>query len=267
VSPDSTPEVLGDVQAALAEVGATPAVAETLGTTVETDLPASANDAAAVTTPAGTLTMEVPAEGRDLNRHDNSTAVFEGTGEDTAIAVQATEAGVRALVHIESADAPERFEFPIGGDVSTVRLTADGGAEALDADGALIATAAPPWATDATGDAVPTDYEIDGTTLVQIVMHRQGDYDYGIVADPVWAVIIAVAAICAENVLLSVPSQALADIYHGHASSKQSYVENAIASCLVGPMGSWVWKFLPGATKSWLIRQVLYIVIYIIRRL
>jgi hypothetical protein len=32
-------------------------------------------------------------------------------------------------------------------------------------------------------------------------------------------------------------------------------------------MGSWVWKFLPGATKSWLIRQVLYIVIYIIRRL
>jgi hypothetical protein len=83
----------GAVQAALAEVGATPAAGEAHGTPVETDLPASANDAASVTTPAGTLTMEVPAEGRDLNRSDNSTAVFEGTGEDTDIAVQATEVG------------------------------------------------------------------------------------------------------------------------------------------------------------------------------
>jgi hypothetical protein len=148
-----------------------------------------------------------------------------------------------------------------------VRLTADGGAEALDAGGVVIAMAAPPWATDATGDTVPTYDEIDGTTLVQIVMHRHGDYDYGIVADPVWAVIIAVAAICAGSALTSVSSQALVDIYHGNASSKQSYVENALASCLVGPMGSWVWKFLPGATKSWLVRQVLYIVIYFIRKL
>ena len=85
-----------------------------------------------------------------------------------------------------STEASERFDFPIGGDVTQLVPTADGGVQALNADGEIIATAATLWATDANGTPVPTHYEINGTTLTQVVEHRSGDYSYGIVADPWW---------------------------------------------------------------------------------
>lgn len=68
--------------------------------------------------------------------------------------------------------------------MASLRLTSDGGVEAFDHDGTLIATAPAPWARDAKGTPVPTHFEIDGTTLIQVVEHRSGEYTYGIVADP-----------------------------------------------------------------------------------
>jgi len=57
---------------------------------------------------------------------------------------------------------------------------------ALNADGAPIAQLATPWARDANGRDVPTRFEIDGTTVVQVVEHRGAGFAYGITADPWW---------------------------------------------------------------------------------
>lgn len=182
----SAPEVMADVNDALRQIDAKPAVEE--GTSRggagarRTDLPGSAGPAT-VSDGTGSLTLDVPAEGEDLAPSDDTTSLFKGTGTDTSIAVQATEGGVRSLIHIDSPAAPERFEFPLGGDVASLRLTVDGGVEALGRDGTAIATAPAPWARDANGIPVPTHFEINGTTLVQVVEHR-GGYTYGIVADP-----------------------------------------------------------------------------------
>jgi len=55
---------------------------------------------------------------------------------------------------------------------------------------------APAWARDANGRDVPTFYEIEETTLVQVVKHRGGDWAYGITADPsVWKVVKCAAAV------------------------------------------------------------------------
>lgn len=63
----------------------------------------------------------------------------------------------------------------------------DGSVSVINADPSLPdAAIAPPWAHDAAGKAVPTHYEIDGTTLVQVVEHKGGNYSYGITADPHW---------------------------------------------------------------------------------
>jgi hypothetical protein len=43
---------------------------------------------------------------------------------------------------------------------------------------------AAPWARDANGRAIPTRYEIQGTTLVQVVDHRRPGVVYPVVADP-----------------------------------------------------------------------------------
>lgn len=148
-------------------------------------VPSRANTAAKLQTPTGTLEMGIPATG-------NGDATDEGVVFDTAssaatIVVQSTEeGGLRALINIDSADAPERYAFPISGDVVSLALDATGGVGAFDASGSLVAYAEAPWAVDADGTPVPTHYEIDGTTLYQVIGHHAGNYQYGIVADPWW---------------------------------------------------------------------------------
>jgi len=185
----STSEVMGDLAAALDQEGV-PAVTEEVSSAVaDVELPTAAGEPAEFDSPAGELTMDVPASGADLAPDAESgadTALFEGDAADTTVAVQDTGAGLRALVHIDSPDAPERFDFEIGGDVTRLEPTTDGGVAALDAAGDVVATAPAPWATDANGVAVPTHYEINGTTLTQVVEHHAGNYSYGIVADPWW---------------------------------------------------------------------------------
>jgi hypothetical protein len=60
----------------------------------------------------------------------------------------------------------------------------DGSVLFLKDNGALIAGVAPAWALDATGKKVPTHFEVQGSTLVQVVDHRAAGYSYPIVADP-----------------------------------------------------------------------------------
>jgi hypothetical protein len=90
---------------------------------------------------------------------------------------------LRALITIQSPLAPERYAFPISGDVTSLQL-GDGSVIAYKAAADPIATLAPPWAVDANGVAVPTHFELDGTMVVQVVDHRDGDFAYAITADP-----------------------------------------------------------------------------------
>ena len=92
--------------------------------------------------------------------------------------------GVRAAVTIDSPNAPEDYSFQFGGAVASLVLNDDGTVAVLDDSGASLGEVAPAWALDADGNSVPTYYEVQGTTLVQVVEHKEGDYAYGIVADP-----------------------------------------------------------------------------------
>ena len=128
------------------------------------------------------VTVDLPARG--AAEQTGSTAVFNSTVPGADIAVQPTAKGVRALVAIDSAEASERYPVTLRGDVARLESQADGSVRAYDADGELIATIAPAWARDRNGRDVPTFYEIEGTTLVQVVKHRGGGFAYGITADP-----------------------------------------------------------------------------------
>lgn len=213
-----------------------------------------------------TLEMVLPASGRGHQLEDGLTTLFAGEAADTTLAVQPTAEGIRGLVRIASSEAPERFEFAIEGDVHALELDPDGGVLALGSGGELIARADSPWAVDAQGAAVPTHFEVEGTTLIQGVEHRGRDWSYGIMADPVWAPIIAAAGWCATGVLSSVSSAVLLDIYHGKRSSRTTYVANAVVGCLLGGgtgLGKLAWKVLPAKTKKWAIRQVLRFVLWV----
>ena len=141
-----------------------------------------------------TIDIELPAVGESTTAGDST--IYEGEQADTSVAVQPLANGLRAFIHIDNAQAAEAFDFPLSGDVAELRLNDNGGFSAYTANGELIAIGDAPWARDANGAEVPTHYEINGTTLTQVVDHHGGDWAYGITADPsVWKVLRCTAAI------------------------------------------------------------------------
>lgn len=148
-------------------------------------LPVTATEPAVLETEVGSLEIEFPASATGEALDDEYSQVFV-EDDGTSVVIQSTETGLRALIHIPDESAPERYEFELGGDVVELVETVDGGVVALDAEGEFVAVAPAPWAVDANGQKVPTHFEIDGTTLFQVVKHQGAGFEYGIVADPWW---------------------------------------------------------------------------------
>jgi hypothetical protein len=226
---DPPASVSTDVAAAVSDAGGAPAVEQPVA---GVDLPDTAADGIGV----GDLTMGLPANGAGVDTPNGT--VFDGAAADTAVVTQATDDGARALVYIADADAPERYRFPIEGAGSLV-LTADGGVAVINADPSKPdGQIAPPWAQDANGTPVPTHYEIDGTTLIQVVEHRSGDYAYGITADPHWG--------WAHIHRVWSHSQAISAYRTARGATKA----NALAAALVGALTEGIGIVVVGALQS-----------------
>lgn len=168
-------------------------------------LPTDAREPALATHGAQSMALSVP--GAEDARQLDAASVHLGS-DDADFVVQSTEAGLRALVHIDSTRAPERFPFDLGGDASDLRIQEDGSVLVLDTAGEAIAQVEVPWAVDAEGVHVPTHFEVEGATLVQVVEHRGGTYAYGVVVDPSvvwWTKNIGICA--AQIALILVPGK------------------------------------------------------------
>jgi hypothetical protein len=111
--------------------------------------------------------------------------VYPGVADDASVVARPTQDGTQALIVIDGSDAPSRYTFPVevNGEHTGLRQGNDGAVDILGADGTTpVATIAPPWATDANGDAVPTHYEIEGSSIIQVVEHETAAYP--VTADP-----------------------------------------------------------------------------------
>lgn len=123
----------------------------------------------------------------------------------------------RAVIQIDSPDAPTAYSFEMTGEYTSLVMREDGGIDALDANSNIVASVDAPWAYDADGDAVPTHFIIDGNTITQVVEHNES-FDYGIVADP----------------------------------TLREHIKKVIAGCLgVQPGTFTVWGVLEATFKSW----------------
>lgn len=177
-------------EAALDEVDAPEAVLND-----EVELPQDADEPAVLDLGGPMLEMSIPATEAAV-RADDSTVLF--ADDDSSIAVQSVEEGMRALVYLDSPEAPERYEFQFGGDAAELKLSGDGSVTVLDSRGEHLVSVEAPWAVDANGSNVPTHFEILGTSLIQIVEHRGSGYAYGIVADPTIKTCDLRTAVCAK---------------------------------------------------------------------
>ena len=153
--------------------------------------PATADGRVSVTAPNGSaVTLSFPGANDTAGTTSAAgTTVYPDVAPGTDLAVQATsDGGVRALVTLNDANAPTTQRFDLG--LPAGATLAPSGAGGYDIDQAISGGGAialghidAPWAKDAHGNAVPTGYHLDGTTLVQTV-DTTATTAYPVVADP-----------------------------------------------------------------------------------
>lgn len=98
----------------------------------------------------------------------------------------------RSLIHIPNVDSPKEYSFSINLDYRMTHLE-DGGVAVWYQKDNLVGTFSSPWAVDANGASVDTDYMIDGNRLIQRV-HTDATTAFPVVADPFWIPALAVMA-------------------------------------------------------------------------
>lgn len=160
------------------------AVASSNGTTV--DVPKNP-DAGVTLSADGALSIKIELPNADdaanAKRLADGTIVYPGT-DGSANAVVPTDSGVQMITTIANPDAPTRYDYKVN--------VAEGGQVVVTGDVAIVydssmtpqLSISTPWAKDVNGKDVATHFETDGTKLVQVVDHKNGDYQYPITADP-----------------------------------------------------------------------------------
>jgi hypothetical protein len=112
--------------------------------------------------------------------------LYPNTQTDTDTAVTYTLMGIETFNYLRSVESPESlsldYDLPEG---ATLQATDDGGAIILDSDGEALVTVLAPFAVDAQGTNVPMALTVDGSSIVLDVPHRDGDFAYPIMVDPV----------------------------------------------------------------------------------
>lgn len=140
------------------------------------------------------ISVDLPDEFNSRGIDAGNTVVYQGG--NSSLELQETSDGFRALISVTNSDSPHSYSFnlnlPEG--YSLVDVSTDEGVSAgtgdilvLDAQGNISNTIAAPWAKDSNGNDVATHYEIDRTTLTQVI-----DFDSAhfvpFVADPAMSV-------------------------------------------------------------------------------
>jgi len=121
----------------------------------------------------GAAQREELAAGIDAFRHDTDVV---------SVTVTQTN-GVQVVTLITDDSAPTTYSYDLelnGGEAVPVE---SGAILIFDAEGALEGVFEPAWAYDSAGNSVPTRYELDGSTLTQVVEH-DANTSYPVVADP-----------------------------------------------------------------------------------
>ena len=142
----------------------------------------------------GDLAVALPGEQSSRGIESDRTIVYPQIHEDTDLAVNVTDAGFQmfAVLNSENADTTVEFGMDVSGANQTIQLADDGSAvisatyhdPASGTDLSVeIASIDKPWAVDAEGNSIDTEYSVVGSTLVQTI-NTDATTEYPVVADP-----------------------------------------------------------------------------------
>jgi hypothetical protein len=148
-----------------------------------------ASEGVVLTTPNGDqVEIGLPGDPDKRGRLVGDSVVFEETAPATNVVVQAVEGGgTRQLITIADDSAPRRHEFSISiPDGGRSLVSDDGSVLVVDQNEQLVTSVDAPWARDAAGVAVPTRFEVNGSTVTQVI-DFSADSAFPVTADPCWS--------------------------------------------------------------------------------
>lgn len=122
------------------------------------------------------------AEAEGLVAHDGNS-ILDTFYEGSTTSTYETKSGSQTLIEVPSSSAPREYRFPLDLPDGVEAVAAgDGSILILSPDGPL-GYFKKPWARDANGDPVATEFHLEGDVLVQTV-HFSEETAFPVVADP-----------------------------------------------------------------------------------
>lgn len=136
--------------------------------------------------PAITIGLPFAQEASDAAESQvPGVVVYDNNDGSSTVPVIREDGSVQITTVIDDAEAPKRYAYPIQlPDGAVLQLADDGSVRSVGAgEDAPALSVAAPWAKDADGNAVPTHYEVLGSTLTQVVDFTARTA-FPVVADP-----------------------------------------------------------------------------------
>jgi hypothetical protein len=117
-----------------------------------------------------------------------SLRVFVEVDKSTDIVAQTTASGVRLVTVLNGPEAPEEFRFPITlSELQVLESMPSGGFDVVhERYGATVGRFYSAWAFDSFFRPVEADYDLEDSTLVMRIRHK--DAGYPVVADPLYGI-------------------------------------------------------------------------------
>lgn len=160
------------------------------GTDIKVTVPADSSGTVQVApagSPAEAIGIGLPGDGgSSAVVASDGTVTYRDSAASTDTAVQPLEQSVRLETVVRDGSAPTAYTYPVSLPAGAgMAVQEDGSVLISGADGTSLGAFAAPWAKDANGTDIPTHYEVQGASLVQVIDHTTtAGVAYPVVADP-----------------------------------------------------------------------------------
>lgn len=119
------------------------------------------------------------------SRFGDKNLFYPSVLPDTDLLVAGNSLGAELFDLLRSKDSPEDLRFEIGvPEGAELRSDEHGGAEVVR-EGERLTLIPKPYALDAQGTEIPVQMEVEGGSIIVHVAHRDGDYAYPALLDPI----------------------------------------------------------------------------------
>jgi len=177
-----SPELLDDAINLTPEEGGDAAIEADIED-VQITVPTDPSDPLTFESDDGDIAIVLPAsaEASDAVAARDGVVVFDNNDGSTTTPIVREDATLQINTVIQSPEAPVAYSYQIDLPVGTT-IERDGESLYFLNGDTLVGGLAPAWAQDADGQTVTTRYEVDGSTVTQIVEH-DATFTYPVVAD------------------------------------------------------------------------------------